>query len=93
MATYGYNCPHCREVEVTFPIGTAPAEVSCPGCGAASARAFSAPTLVRTRAAVSAHMRRAERRASEPEVVTSLPGRRPRGAVALHPAAGRLPRP
>ncbi|MCA2185882.1 hypothetical protein LDL05_12495 [Nonomuraea cavernae] len=49
--------------------------------------------LTRTPAAVSAQLRRAERSASEPEVVTSLPRRRAVGAVATHPATRRLPRP
>ncbi|PZG13222.1 transcriptional regulator [Nonomuraea aridisoli] len=93
MAVYAYRCPHCCEVEVAFPIGTAPAAVPCPGCGAPSARTFSAPMLTRTPAALSARLRRAERSASEPEVVTSVPRCRAPGPVADHPAARRLPRP
>ncbi|MEV4377290.1 zinc ribbon domain-containing protein [Streptosporangium sp. NPDC049644] len=93
MTVYAYRCPHCSEIEVTFRIGTAPAAVPCPDCGAASVRAFSAPMLARTPAAVAARLQRAERSASEPEVVTSLPRRRAGGAVAVHPATSRLPRP
>ncbi|MEV4834584.1 FmdB family zinc ribbon protein [Nonomuraea sp. NPDC049486] len=93
MATYGYRCPHCRDIEVAFPIGTAPAAVRCPDCGATSTRMFSAPMLARTPAALAARLRRAERSASEPEVVTSLPPRRAPAAVPVHPATGRLPRP
>ncbi|MFD0883344.1 FmdB family zinc ribbon protein [Streptosporangium algeriense] len=93
MTVYTYRCPHCSEIEAIFPIGTAPAAVPCPDCGAASARTFSAPMLTRTPTAVSTQLQRAERSASEPEVVTSLPRRRSGGAVALHPATGRLPRP
>ncbi|WP_433368737.1 hypothetical protein [Streptosporangium sp. CA-115845] len=93
MTVYAYRCPYCSEIEVTFPIGTAPAAVPCPDCGVASVRAFSAPMLARTPAALSAQLQRAERSASEPEVVTSLPRRRAGGAVAAHPAASRLPRP
>ena len=76
MATYAYCCPHCSAIDVTFPIGTAPGAVACPDCGAASVRVFSAPMLARTPAALSAQLQRAERSASEPEVVTSLPRRR-----------------
>ncbi|MFF4415650.1 hypothetical protein ACFYY8_24225 [Streptosporangium sp. NPDC001559] len=42
---------------------------------------------------MSTRLQRAERSASEPEVVTSLPPRRTGGAVAVHPATARLPRP
>ncbi|WP_424535529.1 FmdB family zinc ribbon protein [Sphaerisporangium viridialbum] len=93
MAIYGYRCPHCSDIEVTFPIGTAPAAVPCPDCGATSIRVFSTPMLARTPAAMSAQLQRAERSASEPEVVTSLPPRRAAGAVAIHPATSRLPLP
>lgn len=93
MATYGYRCPHCREIAVTCPIGTAPASVPCPDCGAVSARVFSAPMLARTPAALAAQVRRAERSATEPEVVTARPRRRAGSAVAAHPATARLPRP
>ncbi|MEO3871064.1 hypothetical protein ABGB18_19820 [Nonomuraea sp. B12E4] len=42
---------------------------------------------------MSARLGRAERSATEPEVVTALPRRRGGGAVAAHPATSRLPRP
>ncbi|GGO69327.1 hypothetical protein GCM10012289_30190 [Nonomuraea cavernae] len=93
MAIYGYRCPHCSDIDAAFPIGSAPADMPCPDCGATSVRVFSPPMLTRTPAAVSAQLRRAERSASEPEVVTSLPRRRAVGAVATHPATRRLPRP
>ncbi len=93
MAVYVYRCPCCSEIEITFPIGTAPAAVPCPDCGAASVRAFSAPMLARTPAAISTRLQRAERSAFEPEVVTSLPQRRTGGAAVAHPATSRLPRP
>ena len=93
MAIYGYRCPHCSDIEVAFPIGTATAAVPCPDCGATSVRAFSTPMLARTPAAVSAQLQRAERSAAEPEVVTSLPRRRGTASVAAHPATRRLPRP
>ena len=43
MAIYGYRCPHCSDIEVAFPIGTATAAVPCPDCGATSTRVFSHP--------------------------------------------------
>lgn len=93
MATYAYKCPCCLEIAATFPIGTAPAALPCPDCGAVSVRAFSAPMLARTPAALSARLRHAERSASEPDVVTSLPRRRTGGVAEVHPATRRLPRP
>lgn len=94
MALYGYRCVHCAEIEVAFPIGTAPAAVSCPDCGATATRVFTAPMLARTPSAVRARVERAERTAYEPEVVTSPPPRRTTARpAALHPATRRLPRP
>ncbi|WP_176993629.1 hypothetical protein [Nonomuraea jiangxiensis] len=49
--------------------------------------------LARTPAALAAQVRRAERSATEPEVVTARPRRRAGSAVAAHPATARLPRP
>ncbi|MEU8386281.1 hypothetical protein [Streptosporangium sp. NPDC048865] len=49
--------------------------------------------LARTPAALSARLRHAERSASEPDVVTSLPRRRTGGVAEVHPATRRLPRP
>lgn len=93
MAIYGYRCLNCADIEVAFPIGTAPATVPCPACGASSTRVFTAPMLTRTPTAIAAQMERAERTAFEPEVVTSVPPRRAAGTVAVHPATSRLPRP
>jgi putative regulatory protein, FmdB family len=93
MARYGYRCVRCSDIEAVFPIGTAPATVPCPQCGATSTRVFSAPMLTRTPAAVAARLERAERSAFEPEVVTSLPPRRTGRPAARHPAVSRLPRP
>lgn len=94
MAIYGYRCMQCADIEVAFPIGTAPATVPCPECGTTATRVFTPPMLNRTPAALSAAMQRAERSAYEPEVVTSLPPRRRAPArVATHPATRRLPRP
>ncbi|WP_204045290.1 FmdB family zinc ribbon protein [Acrocarpospora phusangensis] len=93
MAVYAYRCPNCSEIEVVFPIGTASASASCPDCGATSVRVFSAPMLARTPTALSAQLQRAERSASEPEVVTSPPSRRGGPKVGVHPATSRLPRP
>lgn len=76
MAIYAYRCPRCRDVEATFPIGTAPGTVPCPDCGATATRMLTAPMLTRTSAALSPRLERAERSAFEPDVVTSLPPRR-----------------
>jgi putative FmdB family regulatory protein len=98
MATYGYRCATDGPVEVRLPIGTAPAVLTCPRCGAPSARVFTAPLLGladRRRMTVIDH---AEASRSEPAVVTSLPtapraGGRRRTTGRLDPRTRALPRP
>ena len=45
MATYGYRCDLDGPVDIGWPIGTAPATVSCPLCGGPATRIFTAPML------------------------------------------------
>jgi hypothetical protein len=99
MATYGYRCDLDGPVDIVWPIGTAPATVSCPICGGPSTRVFTAPMLRfanRKRMAVIDH---AEASRSEPAVVSSLPLRPRPGrnrlapARQLDPRTSRLPRP
>lgn len=93
MATYTYRCTADGPVDVALPIGTAPGAISCPACGTAAGRVFTAPMLGladRRRTAVLDHT---EASRSAPPVVTSLP-QAPRGpAPRLDPRTARLPRP
>ena len=95
MARYGYRCSIDGPLEITLPIGTAPATVACPSCGEPSARVFSAPMLGladRGRMAVIDHC---EASRDAPDVVSAPAGRaRRRTPMAPpNPAFARLPRP
>ena len=93
MATYMYRCAIDGPVDVRRPIGTAPATVPCPACGATSARVITAPMLGLADPNRMAVLDRSEASRTEPAVVTSLP-RSPRTpAPRLDPRTRKLPRP
>src|SRR5882724_1054434 len=99
MATYGYRCDLDGPVEVGWPIGTAPATVTCPLCGGPATRIFTAPMLGLANRKVMAMIDHTEASRSEPAVVSSLPSRprpgrnRRASAPRLDPRTSRLPRP
>lgn len=94
MATYEYRCPSDGDFELRFPIGRAPQRAACPTCGDNGPRVFrTAPGLNRTPRPLAAAIDRAEKSAEEPEVVSSIPPRRPAPRRPPHPAHARLPRP
>jgi len=99
MATYGYRCDLDGPVDVGWPIGTAPATVSCPSCGRLATRIFTAPMLGLANRKVMAVIDHTEASRSEPAVVSSLPSRPRQGrkrlapAPRLDPRTSRLPRP
>ena len=95
MATYEYRCEQDGVFEVTRPIGTAPASMTCSVCGREARRIISLPTIRSgSRTAWTAAMDRAQKSRYEPDVVTSLP---PSGApsrtIPLTPKLRGLPRP
>jgi hypothetical protein len=93
MATYTYRCTLDGPVDIRMPIGTAPARISCPACGATSSRIITAPMLGLADRARTAVIDRAEASRFEPPVVSSIPtGRRP-AAPHLDPRTSKLPRP
>lgn len=93
MATYTYRCRHDGPVDVSRPIGTAPATVPCPVCGAPSARVITAPMLGLADPTRMAVIDRSEASRFEPAVVSGVPtGRRP-AAPRLDPRTHKLPRP
>ncbi|MFI6291728.1 FmdB family zinc ribbon protein [Nonomuraea sp. NPDC050790] len=69
MAVYEYTCGTCGPFDARHPIGQAPEQAACAGCGAAAARRFSPPAVRR----VSPGLRRAldaqEAGAHQPRVV------------------------
>ncbi len=96
MALYQYACDDDGPFDATAPIGTAPALLPCPACRNPSRRVFTAPRLSRASGPAFAAIERAERSASAPDVVTSLPPsarRTPRPGPAASPALRKLPRP
>jgi putative FmdB family regulatory protein len=93
MATYTYRCPEDGPVDVRLPMGTAPAAVECPACGAPAARRFAAPMLGLAHRGALATLDRAEASRSEPAVVSAPPSAPHRPAARLDPRTARLPRP
>ncbi|ALE75508.1 hypothetical protein Ae168Ps1_3478 [Pseudonocardia sp. Ae168_Ps1] len=95
MATYTYRCADDGPVDVRRPIGTAPETVACPACGQPCPRVVTAPMLGLADRARTSVIDRAERSRTEPDVVTSLPGRgtRVRPSAVPDPRTRGLPRP
>jgi putative FmdB family regulatory protein len=95
MAVYLFRCPDHGTTETRRAMGTAPATVPCPVCGAAAARVFTAPRLSSGSPARRALIERTERTADVPDVVAAPPppARRRQADVRRNPALSRLPRP
>ena len=96
MAIYEYRCDTDGVLEITRPIGTAPATIVCEACSSEARRVFSAPMLRSPAREVMAALDHAEKSRDEPEVVTSIPSagaRRPPRMATMTPARARLPRP
>lgn len=92
MATYEYSCSRCGAFDVKLPIGTAPAQTSCPQCSATARRMYSSLTLMSTSPVLAALREQEEKSREAPEVVTRVPPRTT-APEAVHPAIARLPRP
>jgi hypothetical protein len=97
MATYEYQCLQDGVIEISRPIGMAPALIACSICGNTAERMISVP-MIRNKApiAFTAAIDRAEKSRYEPEVVTSLPQTKrskypPK--ILQNPALKNLPRP
>lgn len=95
MATYEFLCQRDGVITVRLPVGQAPASLSCPECDDAARRLFSLPQVLtgdfRSRRIIAA----TEASASEPAVVTSLPGRHrsPTRRRSADPRTANLPTP
>ena len=76
-------------------MGTAPAVVACPVCGAEARRVFTAPRLARGSPVRRALIERTERSSEQPDLVAAPPPGPPgrRADLAANPALSRLPRP
>jgi putative FmdB family regulatory protein len=94
MATYTYRCAADGPVDIRRPIGTAPATVPCPTCGATAPRMITAPMLGLADRARMGLIDRAEASRTEPAVVSSVPAApRPGRPPRLDPRTRHLPRP
>ena len=93
MATFVYRCPADGILEMRWPVGTAPSQVSCPSCAGDARRVYTAPLVSGGSRSARALIDRTERTRDEPEVVTSLPRGRAQRRTALNPAWQHLPRP
>jgi putative FmdB family regulatory protein len=91
MAIYEYDCPCCGRFETHQMIGTALGSYDCPECAEPARRIFSAPHLSSVPRSLGTAFDREEKSRDEPDVVTSVPGKRP--GPQPHPALARLPRP
>lgn len=94
MATYTYRCRTDGPAEVRRPIGTAPASIPCPTCGASAARVITPPMLGFADPVRMAAIDRADASRTAPAVVSAIPAA-PHGRTAprLDPRTSRLPRP
>ncbi len=94
MAQYEYRCDRDGPLEVSRPIGTAPATLECPTCGRAAPRSYTGPMLSFARRALVRAVDDAERTRDAPDVVTAPPpAARRRTAVSQNPLHRGLPRP
>ena len=94
MATFLYRCPADGILEMGWPVGTAPSQVSCPACAGDARRVYTPPLVSSGSRSARALMDRAERSRDEPEVVTAPPPRnRAHRQTDVNPTWQRLPRP
>lgn len=73
MPSYEYRCPDCGIVEKVRPMGAATPAETCPTCGAAAKRVFSAPSLSRTPRPLASVVQQADKSRHEPAVVRREP--------------------
>lgn len=96
MAIYEYKCQEHGRADVEFPMGTAPASVTCDVCGAESQRAYSSPMVSNVDQRRMKTIDATKSTSDRPEVVTSIPsdGRRRKQPMAPpDPRLQKLPRP
>ncbi|MCI2238297.1 hypothetical protein MO973_27765 [Paenibacillus sp. TRM 82003] len=94
MAQYEYRCDRDGALEVSRPIGTAPATFECPSCGRPAPRSFTGPMLSFAPRALVRAVDDAERTREAPDVVTAPPpAARRRTTTTVNPLHRGLPRP
>ncbi|MCC3302724.1 FmdB family zinc ribbon protein [Arthrobacter sp. zg-Y895] len=100
MPLYAYRCGSagftCADFEVQLAMGSAPASLPCPSCGAPARRRFTVPNLSRASSTAYQLIESTQRSASDPAVVRSpgpMSGTRPAGNITTNPLHRKLPRP
>jgi putative FmdB family regulatory protein len=96
VALYEYRCDTDGVFDARWPLGSAPASVTCPVCNREAMRVFSKPMLMTASRELVAAVDHAEKTRDEPDLVTSLPptgARRRTPVLPLTPTLRRLPRP
>jgi putative FmdB family regulatory protein len=96
MTLYEYRCDQDGSFDVTLPLGTAPASLACPVCADDSRRVFTSPATKTMNRGLYRALDHEEKTRTDPDVVTSLPGRpkhRPTPVLPLTPTLAKLPRP
>ena len=93
MAGYQYRCLAHGFVEVSFPIGTAPASVECDSCRGPARRVFSSPALTNRHAPGVKALDMHEKSQSSPGVVTRALRRPDLPTRGTASPTSRLPRP
>lgn len=95
MTMYVFRCADCGPFDASFPMGTAPSQMRCPGCSATSVKLITAPRIGHGANGYGRAMDQAAASADRPQVVNgALPGtaRRP-PPVTRNPLHSKLPRP
>lgn len=98
MANYTFRCGEHGPAVHSFPVGTAPAQVDCPDCGAPAKRVYNSPMLSAVDRGRMDLIDSTKSSADHPEVVTSIPrgGRinsKPTPMAPPDPRLQKLPRP
>ncbi|ORB54211.1 hypothetical protein BST43_16920 [Mycobacteroides saopaulense] len=93
MALYAYRCVSCGDASRNFPMATAPDEVPCAGCTEPARRVFGIAGMCRGPSSRRDLLDSTHRSASEPRVVSALPGARRPVTVTSNPLHRKLPRP
>lgn len=93
MPTYTFRCGTCGDLDRRFPMAEVPAQVDCETCGHPAPRSWTSVATIHGSSPARTAIENAARSASEPAVVSSVPGGGARRPVSRNPLHAKLPRP
>lgn len=93
MPLYEFRCARCGVFDSQHTMAEVPRERACPQCADPARRIFSAVGLTRLGSPQAKAIDRAQKSASEPEVVSGPASRRRATPVTANPKHQKLPRP